>query len=111
MNPKVMCVYITDINDDKKIFRVITHCVVQIGNKIYDPSYEFIDITTDKNVFKQINLPNDEYKKEILQNYVKLAQVCEKINNGELYISKEYYHKQADFCELVARKLFNIKHL
>jgi hypothetical protein len=109
IKPKAKATVCLANDNENDTTKCVCHMVIMIDDIIYDPSYEIISLN-DINYFgnmKCLSLYISKYQltsKEVylktVSDFIKLSQVADRINNGELLIcDKDFYNNQADYVE------------
>ncbi len=93
---------------NEKIRAIVVHMVVQLhDDTLIDPSYEIC--CQNPKYFDKYHMAlsymsfNKSFTKKVLEDYLHFVSLSEKINQGEILISrgdKDYYYNQADYVEL-----------
>lgn len=107
LDVKVKSVYVLFNYDDETSGICVGHLCLQVDGMIIDPSYQYSKIKeanyTDsfKEVNKYLSDLDSVSKSKILKRNLHFEKIANQINSGECLVScKDYYHSQADYCEI-----------
>lgn len=112
MSARVEPCYAIWLDDDA--CGVVVHLVVNVMDLdgIMDPSY---DVWHHKQIeyvksFSDIPSTNESFglsRREMLENFLKLKEVADRVNRGEFLLTNpKYYQAQADYCEGKAKSVY-----
>jgi hypothetical protein len=92
-------------HDEEQCCVVVAHVVVECNGSVIDPSYETVSqncsyIFTLQEFLKRVPQLQYKWKRTIIEKFVDLSKLTERINNGEFVIcDKEFYKEQHFFVE------------
>jgi hypothetical protein len=107
LDVKVKSVYVVFNNDDETSGICVGHLCLQVNGVLFDPSYQYSKIKEANYIdsFKEVNKYLSDLdsvsKSKILKQNLHFEKIAKRINSGEGLVScNDYYHSQADYCEI-----------
>ena len=110
-NVVVKAFMVTSLDSDDNLTFVSGHLVIELDNRIIDPSYDVCVLLKNKRYFDNIKNLLDNFNsdskaqfikkyKHAFDNFLKFVKIADKINSGDCMVhDKVFYNAQADYVD------------